>query len=125
MPKITIIGVPNDITDEALVSQICDKDAFLNSEIHNDETFSVIKSWTINRYSGTQKFKILMVKCSPQIKKHIMKDNDGYVYVGRSRCKSFDHFFVPHCYHCYKFNHLADECPDKDTPATSGKCAST
>ena len=60
---------------------------------------------------------------SPQIRKNIMKDNDGYVYVGLSRCESFDHFFVKQCYHCYKFNHFADECPDKDMPATCGKCA--
>ena len=53
----------------------------------------------------------------------IMKNNDGYVYVRLSRCKSFDHFFVPQCYHCYKFNYSADECPDKDIPATSGKRA--
>ena len=49
-----------------------------------------------------------------------MKDNDGYVYLGLSKCKSFDHFFV---LLGYKFNHFADECPDKDRPATCGKCA--
>ena len=52
-----------------------------------------------------------------------MKDNDGYVYAGLSRCKSFDHSFVPQCYHCYQFNNFAGECPDKDMPATYGKCA--
>ena len=51
-----------------------------------------------------------------------MKDNDGYVYVGLSRCKSFDHFFVPQCYHCYKFYHFAGESPDRDMPGTCGKC---
>ena len=123
MPKIRITNVPNEMTDEALVTKICDKDAFLNSEINNDATFSVIKSWTSKRYTGTPNFKNVMIKCSPQIRKHIMKDNDGYVYVGLSRCKSFDHFFVPQCYHCYKFNHFADDCPDKDKPATCGNCA--
>ena len=52
-----------------------------------------------------------------------MKDNDGYVYVRLLRCKSFDLFFVAQCYHCYKFNHVSGECPDKDMPATYGKCA--
>ena len=50
MPKLTITNVPNDMTDEALVTKICDKDAFLNSEINNDATFSVIKSWTSKWY---------------------------------------------------------------------------
>ena len=51
MPKITITNVPNDMTDEALVKKICDKDTFLNSEINNDATFSVMKSWKSKRYT--------------------------------------------------------------------------
>ena len=84
---------------------------------------TVKKFWTSKMYTGTPKFKNVMIKCSPQIRKHIMKDNDGYVYVGLSRCKSFDHCFITQCYHCYKFNHVAGEYPDKDMPATCGKCA--
>ena len=49
MPKITITNVPNVMTNETLVTKICDKDAFVNSEINNDSTFSVIKSWTSKR----------------------------------------------------------------------------
>ena len=62
-----------------------------------------------------------MIKFSPQIRKHIKKVNDGCIYVGLSRCKSFDHFFVPKCYRCYKFNHFAGESPDNDMPATCGR----
>ena len=111
------------MTDEVLVTKICDKYAFLNSEKKNDATFSVIRSWTSERYTGTSIFKNVMIKCSPQISKHIMKDNDGYVYAELSRCRGFDHFFVPQCYQCYKFNYFAGECPDKDMPGTCGKCA--
>ena len=46
MPKNTITNVPNDMTDESLVTKICDKDSFLNSEINIDVTFPVIKSLT-------------------------------------------------------------------------------
>ena len=109
MPKNTITNVPNEMTDEALVTKICNKNAFLNNVINNDAIFSVIKSWTIVRYTGTPNFTNVMIKCSPQIRKHIMKDNDDYVYVGISRCKSFDHF-----------NHFASECLDKDVPTTCG-----
>ena len=90
--------------------------------MNNEATFSVVKSWTSKMFTGTQHFKNVMIKSSPQIRKHIMKDNGGYVYVGLSRCKSYDHFFVPQCYHYYKFNHFADDCPDKDMPPTCGKC---
>ena len=37
MLKITITYRPNDMTDEALVSKICDKDVFLNDEINTDK----------------------------------------------------------------------------------------
>ena len=57
LPKITMTNVPNDMIDEALVTKICDKDAFLNSKINNDTTFSVIKSWTSKKYTGTQNYK--------------------------------------------------------------------
>ena len=122
MPKIAITNFPNEMTDEVLVTNICDKDAFLNSEINNDCIFSVIKSWISKRYTGTPNFKNVVIKPYPQIRKH-MKDNDGYVYVGLPMCKSFDHFFVPQYYHCYNFNHFAGQCPDKDMPATCDKCA--
>ena len=35
------------MSDEALVSRICDKDAFLNDEIDNGAIFAVIKAWQI------------------------------------------------------------------------------
>ena len=123
MPKILNINVLNDMTDEALVSKICDKDVFLNSEINNKATFSVIKSRTSKRYTGTPNFINVLIRCSSQIRKHIMKNNEGYVYVGLSRYEGLDHFFVPQCYHCYKVNHFAGECPDKYMLATCGRCA--
>ena len=73
MPIITITNVPNDMTEEVLVTNICYKDAFLNSEINKDATFSVIKSWIRKRFTGTPNFKNLMIKCFPQIKKSITK----------------------------------------------------
>ena len=97
VPEVMSTNVPNDMTDEALFTKICDKDAFLSSEINNDVTFSVIKSWTSKRYTRTPNFKNILIKCSPQVRKHIMKEIDTYIYVGLSKCKSFDHFFVPQC----------------------------
>ena len=113
----------NDMSDEVLVTQICDKYAFLNTEINSEAIFSVTKSLISKRYTGTPKFPNVWIKCSPQITKHVMKDNDSYVDVGLSRCKSFDGFFVPQCYHCHKFNHFSGDYPDNDMPATCGKCA--
>ena len=73
MPKFTITNVLNDVTDEAHVTKMCYKDAFLNSEINNYTTFLMIKSWTSKKHTGTLNFTNVMIKCSPQIRKHIMK----------------------------------------------------
>ena len=89
MSKITNTNVLNDMTDEALVTKFCDKIDFINIEINNDASFSVTNSWTSKRYPGTPNFKNVRIKCCPQIRKHTLKDNDGYVYVGQSRCKIF------------------------------------
>ena len=110
------------MTDEALVTKICDQDAFLNSEVNIDATFSVIKSRTSKKYIGTPNFKNVMIKCS-QIMEHIMKNNDDFVYVRLSWCKSFDYFSVSQCYHCYKFNPFADESRDYYMQDICGKCA--
>ena len=43
MGKNTIKNIPNDMTDEALESKICDRGAFQIDEIKKDGTFPVIK----------------------------------------------------------------------------------
>ena len=123
MAELTITNVANDMTDEAHLSKICNKDVFLNGEINNGATISVIRYWTSKKYSWTPNFKNQLIKCSPRTRKHIVKVNDGYIGVELSRCKSFDHFFAPQCFHCYKFNHFPSKYPDKDIPFTCGKCA--
>ena len=39
MPKIKLTNVSTDMIDKALVTKICDKYAFLNSEINKDVNF--------------------------------------------------------------------------------------
>ena len=82
------------MNDEALVSKICDKYVSLSGEINKDDVFSMMKSRKSERYAGTPNLKNVLIKCSPQIKKHIIKTNDRYVYVRLSSCESFDHFLV-------------------------------
>ena len=82
-----------------------------------------MKSWTSKKLSGTPNFKNVMIKCSPQMRKYIMQDNDGSVHVGLSRCKVLITSFYPSANIAISFNHFAGECPDKDLPATCGICA--
>ena len=122
-PKITVTGVPVATSNETLLSEICVKDSVIDAEVKNDAMFSVVKSWTNKNRPGVSKYKNVLIKCSPKIRNHVINNNHGYVYVGLTRCRTFDHFFVPQCYHCYKFNHFAKDCPNKDKPQTCGRCS--
>ena len=67
------------------LSIVCVKDDFLSAKIQNDSTFSVIKLRTGKRYNGTSNLEIVLINCCPHIRKLIMKDIDGYAYVGLLR----------------------------------------
>ena len=60
---------------------------------------------------------------SQEISSYIMNRNEGYIFVGLCRCKVYDRYFVPQCFHCYGFNHFADNCPNKNNPARCSKCS--
>ena len=98
------------MTNETLVSKNCNKNEFIKHEIDSDAPFSVNKFLTSKKYTGTPKLKNLLIKCFLQIRNHTMNDNDGSIYLGLARCKSFDELFVSRCYHYFKFNHFVEEC---------------
>ena len=52
-----------------------------------------------------------------------MNWNGGYIFVGLCSCKVYDRYFVPQCFHCYRFNHFADDCPNKNNPDWCAKCS--
>ena len=122
-PKLTIVNVPKDLAGNDLIEEICKKDAFIKNCIDRNEEFSIINSWDMKDRSGKISSKKVAVKCSPLIRNYIINDNSGYIYLNLLRCKVFDRFYVPQCYHCQRYNHFSRECPDKEKSSVCGKCS--
>ena len=123
-PKVTVMNVPLEMTETVFISEVCEKDPFLKGCIeHNKDEFLVLNSWNIKGRSGDPVAKKLAFKCSPRVRNHIIDKSGGYLYLNLLRCKVYDRFYAPQCYHCQRFNHFSRNCPDKDKIATCGKCA--
>ena len=122
-PKLTVTNIPLHVTDDSFVSEICDKDPLIKSYIDDSDELTVINSWNIKNRSDKIVARKIAIKCSPRIRNYIMKRCDGYVYINLVRCKTYDRFFVPQCYHCQRYNHFSKDCPNKDNNPVCGKCS--
>ena len=122
LPKITIIGLPCDLDKETLARDITEKDENLKTMIEGG-TFDIIGCWDIKDRSGEVISKKIALKVSPDIRKYLIENNRGYIYINLARYRVYDRFVVPQCFHCYGFNHFATHCPKKDEPASCGKCS--
>ena len=52
-----------------------------------------------------------------------MNRNGGYLFEGLCRRRVYDRKFFPQCFHCYGFNHFAENCPIRNNPARRAKCS--
>ena len=120
LPKLTVTNVPNEYTEDNLISSICERDTYLEEMVKSGEEMSVIKMWSNNGEVRSKKFAM---KCSPTIREYIMNKNGGYVYLNMFRSKVYDRFSVIQCYHCQSFNHIASKCADKDKSPVCCKCS--
>ncbi len=116
LPKMTIVGIPASVKDEDIISVICEKSSDIGNLKNSGHQLSLI----FTKAKGETKFAVL--KMSPEIRKSIL-DQNGYVYVGLSRCKAYDRYWVTQCYHCLKFGHLATDCSRRASPPVCGFCA--
>ena len=125
-PKLTVMNVPLDISETDFIAEIRAKDSFLTRCLdEGEDEFQVIKSWNMKNRAGNPSSRKMAVKCSPRVRNHIVERSGGYVYLNLLRCKVYDRFYVPQCYHCQKYNHFSRACPDKEKAPTCAKCAGT
>ena len=123
-PKVTVMNVPLEMNETDFISEIRAKDSFLNRCLEEgDDEFQVIKTLNMKNRAGNSFAKKIAVKCSPRVRNHIIEKSGGYIYLNLLRCKVYDRFYVPQCYHCQKFNHFSRVCPDKEkAPTCEKKC---
>lgn len=122
-PKLTIVGLPTEVTQETLIADICAKDSKICDMIEKGSKIEILGCWEINNERGDVSSKKVAVKVSPNIRNYIMEMNKGYLYVNLSRCRVYDRLMATQCYHCYGYNHFANNCPNKVKAATCGRCA--
>ena len=80
-----------------------------------------MKCFDVKTNAGDIQHKKSVIKCSPEIRPYIMNRSGGYIFVGLCWCKVYDRYFVPQRFHCYGFNHFANNCPNRNNPARCGK----
>ena len=105
---------------DEIISATCEKNEQLNHLVESGKTLEVVKYFDAKNNEGDIQHKKVAIECSPEIRSYFVNKNGGYIFVGMCRCKVYDRYFVPQCFHCYGFNHFANNCPNK---STSGKCS--
>lgn len=119
LPKMTIVGVSSDVQDNEIVPSILNKNLKIKSLVDDGFTFSLL--FTRQRSEDAQT-KVAIIKMSPEIRSAIV-DEGGSVFVGLTRCKSYDRFWVTQCYHCQGFGHSKDRCAKISDRPICGFCA--
>lgn len=106
LPKITLTGIPDTLGDEDIIPSILSKNPQIRHLSDKNHTLQLI----FTRNKGNNKMAIL--KISPEIRSAIVHEHNR-VYVGLTRCRAYDRFWVTQCYHCQGFGHNKDSCNKK------------
>ena len=100
LPKITLLGVGNDLTKEDLQQKLLNQNSTIKESMNEEETFEVI---FISRKGNA------VLKVSPNIRKIIL--NKGSLYANMKSYRAIDRFFYKTCFNCHGFGHYAKDCP--------------
>ena len=92
LPKITLVGLPKSFPDCDILDGILNKNRKLNELKNEGYTLELIFTKT----KGD--FKHAVIRVSPEICASIQRKN-WYVYVGLTKWKVYDMFWVTQCYH--------------------------
>ena len=118
LPKMTVVGIPNCVPDDSIVSNIIKKSADIEGLVGTGSTLTLIFTKT---RSDT---KTAVLRMSPEIRASVVAQG-GYVFVGLSRCRAYDRFWAAQCYHCQGFGHRAESCPERSALPRCQFCAGT
>ena len=117
LPKIMICNVRTEERKENLVHTMIQRNDYLQSI---DDVENKIELVFTKDAAGETKHYIL--KCQPEVRGLIFKNGDRIklewgMYKVRAR------YFATICYHCCKYGHVSDNCPNKDKDPHCRKCA--
>lgn len=121
LPKMTLTGVSPEIDDDSILNFIREKNSRINDLMEGGAQLSILFT-KIRRDQLHGDVKTVILKMDPDIR-NAFTENGGYVYIGMSRCRIYDRYWVTQCYHCQGFGHIARDCPNKEMQPVCGFCA--
>ena len=68
LPKLTVVRIPSDMSQDEIIRAVCDKDEQLNQFVESGETLEVVKCFDVKNNAGDIQQKKTDIKCSPQIR---------------------------------------------------------
>ena len=118
LPKMTLTGIPSSFPEGEIIDSILSK----NKKIKNLCEEGLHLSLLFVKQKDQNEHKVAVLKMAPEIRKAV-NETGGYVYLGLSRCKAYDRFWVTQCFHCQRFGYIATKCPSKNEAPVCVYCA--
>ena len=118
LPKMTLTGIPSSFPEGEIIDGILSK----NKKIKNLCEEGLHLSLLFVKQKNQSEHKVAVLKMAPEIRKAV-NETGGYVYLGLSRCRAYDRFWVTQCFHCQRFGHIATKCPSKNEAPVCVYCA--
>ena len=118
LPKMTLTGIPISYPDSEIVESILCKNKDIEALVDQGLQLEFIFSKP-NKEGG---HKIAVVRVAPEIRAAVNRVG-GYIFVGLTRCRAYDRFWITQCFHCQRYGHIATKCPMKDSDPVCGFCA--
>ena len=122
-PKLTVVGLPSNFDASSFKEVLSSKDEILKRKLENDNSVEILGCWEMKNENGVVVSKKLALRVSPEVRHHIINLNEGYVYLNLARYRTYDRLLVTQCFHCYGYNHIAKNCPEKFNPPICGRCS--
>ena len=118
LPKMTVTGIPSSFPDNEILEGILSKNRDIRALVEKGLSLELLFTKT---KSENDRHKVAVLKMAPEIRSLVGRS--GYIYIGLSRCKAYDRFWVKQCYHCQGYGHLSSECPKKREDPCCAFCA--
>ena len=120
LPKMTVTGIPSSFPDSEIIEGILNKNKDISALVEKGLSLELLFT---KAKSENDHYKVAVLKMAPEIR--ALVGRSGYIYIGLSRCKAYDRFWVTQCYHCQGYGHLSSECPKKHEDPCCAFCGAS
>lgn len=117
LPKMTLVGIQEDMEDGEIIPSILEK----NPQIRALTTSGLDMTLLFTKNKHNSRHEIAVVKMPPETRQCIVKNI--LIYIGLSRCRAYDRFWVTQCHHCQGFGHTIDRCTKRNENPKCSFCA--